>query len=126
MAEDQDKSPEKPRRKHSTRQRGASKQTGRKVKGNAKRAVRSFPWRTLEEALKVPLAIREKNNGNPWATEDVAKASFGVARRNNKFFYAASAARDYGLTVGTRDTEKIELAPLGRDITFAGDETTKR
>ena len=45
---------------------------------------------------------------------------------NAKFFYTASAARDYGLTVGTRDTEKIELAPLGQELTFAGDEPTKR
>lgn len=49
-----------------------------------------------------------------------------MAKSNNKFFYTAQAARDYGLTIGTRDTEKIELAPLGREIFFAGDEETKR
>ena len=49
-----------------------------------------------------------------------------MAKSNNKFFYTAAAARDYGLTVGTRDTEKIELAPLGREIFFAGDEDTKQ
>ena len=47
-------------------------------------------------------------------------------KNNNKFFYTAGAARDYGLTVGTRDTEKIELAPLGREIFFAGDEEAKK
>jgi hypothetical protein len=55
----------------------------------------------------------------------VAQASLGVTRNNNKFFYTAAAARDYGLTVGTRDTDKIELAPLGRETFFAGDEETK-
>lgn len=87
---------------------------------------RPYPNRTLEEALVIPQAIRDKNNGNPWATEDVALASLGVSKTNNKFFYTAAAARDYGLTVGTRDTDKIELGRLGREIVFAGDETTKR
>lgn len=90
------------------------------------RTPRPYPAKTLEEALLIPKAIREQNNGNPWDTEDVAQASLGVAKSNNKFFYTAAAARDYGLTVGTRDTEKIELAPLGRDIFFAPDEDTKK
>lgn len=124
--------------KKSTKRKAAKKKTTRKkatkrkkrkrskAKKSTRRVSRSFPWRTLEEALKIPTAIREKNNGNPWATEDVAQASLGVVKSNNKFFYVASSARDYGLTVGTRDTEKIELAPLGREITFAGDEPTRR
>jgi len=80
------------------------------------RSPRPYPARTLEEALAIPQAIREQNNGNPWDTEMVAQASLSVKRNNNKFFYTAAAARDYGLTIGTRDTEKIELAPLGRDL----------
>jgi len=95
---------------------------GTKSKGTFQKKARPFPWRTLEEALKIPYAIREKNNGKPWATEDVAQASMGIAKTNNKFYYAASAARDYGLTVGTRDTAKIELADRGREIVFAGDD----
>lgn len=90
------------------------------------RAPRPYPAKTLEEALAIPKAIREQNNGNPWNTEDVAQASLKVAKNNNKFFYTAAAARDYGLTVGTRDTDKIELAPLGREIFFAGDEEVKK
>jgi hypothetical protein len=97
-----------------------------KPAGRRGRSPRPYPAKTLEEALAVPRAIREQNNGNPWDTEDVAQASLGVAKNNNKFFYTAAAARDYGLTIGTRDTEKIELAPLGRDIFFAGDEETKQ
>ena len=55
---------------------------------------RPYPARTLEEALVIPQAIREKNNGNPWATDDVAQASLGVSKSSNKFFYTAAAARD--------------------------------
>src|SRR5437879_6301594 len=65
------------------------------------RAQRPFPARTLEEALAVPGAIRHKNNGNDWDSEQVAKAAAGVTKANNKFFYLAAAARDYGLTVGS-------------------------
>lgn len=94
--------------------------------GHRTRSPRSYPAKTLEEALIIPQAIRVHNNGNPWNTEDVAQASLGVAKSNNKFFYTAAAARDYGLTVGTRDTEKIELATLGRQIVFAGDEDARQ
>lgn len=41
-------------------------------------------------------------------------------------FYTAAASRDYGLTTGSRDTDKIELTDLGRKLTFAGDEAEKR
>lgn len=92
----------------------------------AARKSRPYPPKSLEDALAIPRAIREQNNGNPWDTNDVAQAALGVKKNNNKFFYTTAAARDYGLTVGTRDTEKIELAPLGRDIFFAPDEATKR
>jgi hypothetical protein len=94
--------------------------------GVAKKSTRPYPSKTLEEALKIPQAIREKNNGNPWAVEDVALAAYGIKPSNNKFFYLAAAARDYGLTIGTRYTEKIELAQLGREIVFAGDEVTRQ
>src|SRR5262249_51430514 len=94
--------------------------------GRRGRSPRPYPAKTLEETLVIPQAIRVQNNGNPWDTEDVAQASLRVARNNNKFFYTAAAARDYGLTIGTRDTDKIELAPLGREIFFASDEETKK
>lgn len=92
----------------------------------AGRTQRPFPARTLEEALSVPKAIREKNNGNEWDSNQVAKAAANLTRMSNKFFYLAAASRDYGLTVGSRDTEKIGLAPVGREIFFAGNEQTKR
>jgi len=84
-----------------------------------------YPARTLEEALAVPKVIREKNNGRPWPTDEVA-AALGFSRSNNKFFYLAAASRDYGLTIGSRDSDTIELADLGTDIFFAADEDTAR
>lgn len=89
------------------------------------RSQRPFPFRPLAEALAVPKSIREKNNGNDWDTSLVAKA-LGVGPRSNNLFYLAAASRDYGLTTGSRDTEKIGLTPIGREIFFAGDEAMKR
>jgi hypothetical protein len=37
----------------------------------------------------------------------------------NAYFYLTAASRDYGLTIGTRDTDAIALADLGRDIVYA-------
>jgi hypothetical protein len=89
--------------------------TEKAVKGRIK-----FPRVTLEEAIKVPMALKEKNGGNPWATEEVAKA-LGISRKTNFFFYLAAGARDYGLTVGSRDSERIQLTALGRDIVYPPD-----
>lgn len=99
-------------KKPPTKESGESKKKGKK-------AQRSFPIVTLEEALKVPRAIRQKNEGHPFDTNLVAKAC-GLSRQNPKFFYLTSASRDYGLTAGTRYVPKIDLTELGRQIVFAG------
>jgi hypothetical protein len=116
----------KPKAKKASKKAASKKKTSDQKPTRKGRTPRPYPAKSLEEALLIPKAIREQNNGNPWDTEDVAQASLGVARSNNKFFYTAAAARDYGLTIGTRDTDKIELAPLGRDIFFAADEEAKK
>mgnify|MGYP001266352040 CR=1 FL=1 len=79
---------------------------------------RSFPRESLNGALQVALKIKELNGGNPWSADDVAKALDMGAKANN-FYYVTAAARDFGLTVGTRGSARIELAPLGREIVYA-------
>jgi hypothetical protein len=37
----------------------------------------------------------------------------------NAWFYLTAASRDYGLTSGTRDTPKVALEELGREIVYA-------
>jgi hypothetical protein len=80
---------------------------------------RPYPRTSLEEALKVPVALKEKNGGNPWTPDQVAKAT-GLSAMSSAFFYMAGAAREYGLTTGGRDSKEIALTPLGRDLVFAG------
>ena len=36
----------------------------------------------------------------------------------NKFFYLTQSSRDYQITIGTRDTEKIELTDIGRKLVY--------
>jgi hypothetical protein len=70
-----------------------------------------FPRATLQKALQIPYAIKDKNGGNPWEPEEVRKA-VGMGQ-GNPWYYLTAASRDYGLTVGTREAEKISLEELG-------------
>ena len=95
----------------------------RMTKGNGKaekasKLTRPYPRVPLEEALKIPLTIKDKNGGNPWPPAEVANA-IGLSPTGNAFFYQTSASQAFGLTKGTRDATKIELEPLGRAIVYA-------
>lgn len=79
---------------------------------------RPFPVEPLEKALKIPSVIKELNGGNPWASAEVA-AAVGLSPNGSPFWYLTASARDYGLTIGTRDTEKIEITSLGKNIVYA-------
>jgi hypothetical protein len=78
---------------------------------------RPFPRRTLEQALRVPTAIKDNNGGNPWPSPQVAKA-LNIGERGGNFFYVTAAAQSYGLTLGTRETAEISLTDLGRQVVY--------
>lgn len=92
-----------------------TKKSRKERKGNG---PRPFPAMPLEQALKVAQVIKEKNGGNPWPPGELAKA-LGLAPKANNMWYITSSARDYGLTEGTRDTDRVELTQLGRSIVYA-------
>lgn len=85
-------------------------------KSKAASIDRPYPRRTLEDALRVPTAIREYNNGNPWPPSEVSKA-LDMGKGSN-FFYLTQASRDFGLTEGTRSAALISLTELGRRAVF--------
>ncbi|HTF97027.1 MAG TPA: hypothetical protein VL995_12895 [Cellvibrio sp.] len=87
----------------------------KKAAGQPK-AKRTFPQHSIEECRKVADTIKQFNAGNPWSPKDIA-ASLQMGMSNN-FFYLTAAARDYGITIGTRDTDKIELSELGRKLVY--------
>ncbi len=113
---------------HQGSSKGKRPQKDRRWKVRPKReaasakADRPFPRVSLEEALRVPVAMKEKNAGNPWSPEDIAKV-LKVGAKGGQFFYLTAGARDYGLTVGTRDTDRIALTDLGRSAVYPANPT---
>lgn len=87
---------------------------------------RPYPQKTLEDALRIPRLIKEKNGGKPWATADLADALGYTNLRTPAFLQLTRSARDFGLTLGTHTTEEIELTDLGRDIVYPDDEQKER
>ncbi|MDR4484951.1 MAG: hypothetical protein R3B95_17390 [Nitrospirales bacterium] len=99
----------------------AKKQNSARERAITQRKARvrwPFPRATLQEALKLPYAIKDHNGGNPWEPDEVRKA-IGVGTGGNAYFYLTAASRDYGMTLGTNTAEKIALTDLGRDIVYA-------
>lgn len=111
-----------PKKKSSRRKRakGAKKNPG----AGSRFERRPYPRATLEDALTVAYALKDKNGGNPWSPDDLANA-LGVAKSNNRFFYNTASARDFGLTTGSRDTDTIGLTELGRELVYAPSSQTE-
>jgi hypothetical protein len=108
-------------KKKKPRKRRAKGKVANKPKTDAEKKQRvtwPFPRATLEEALKIPFALKEKNGGNPWEPNEVRKA-IGAGTGGNTYFYLTAASRDYGLTTGTSTAAKIALTDLGRDLVYA-------
>jgi hypothetical protein len=89
-----------------------------KAKKAPAKARRTYPSATIAAALQIAQKIKELNGGNPWTPADIASA-IGVGAKSPNFYYLTAAARDFGLTTGTRDTETIALEELGRSIVYA-------
>ncbi|MGO9244618.1 MAG: hypothetical protein ACLP0A_09740 [Verrucomicrobiia bacterium] len=82
-----------------------------------KSGVRPFPRVPLQDALKVAMAIKEKNSGNPWPPSEVAKA-VGMSPKTPNFFYLIAGSRDYGLTEGSIQAPQISLTDLGKEVAY--------
>lgn len=96
------------------------KRKTKKKKASRKSAsvTRPYPRVTLEEAIQLPNALKEKNGGNPWPPEELG-AALGISFKTPRFFYIAAASRDFGLTEGSRDSKQISLTQLGRDLVYS-------
>lgn len=71
----------------------------------------------MEQALRVPRTLRDKNGGQPWSASEVA-AALSLGPKSGNFFYLTSAAKQYGLTEGTSQTAEIALTDLGRRAVY--------
>jgi hypothetical protein len=81
-----------------------------------KKDKRDFPQYSIEESRKILDAIKEFNAGNPWSPAEIASAL--KMGKGANFFYLTAAARDYGLTIGTRETSKIEIGEIGKKFAY--------
>lgn len=89
-----------------------------KTRKRTVKPIKKFPSHSIEEALKIPTLIKENNGGNPWATEQLARA-LNMKKGGNNFYYLTASSRDYGFTNGTRETVNVELNDLGRKYVYA-------
>jgi len=74
-----------------------------------------FPKHSLKAALRVPLALEEKNSGNPMPPTDVAIA-IEKSPGSSDFRMLLSSSIKYGLSTGSYNQSKIALTSLARDI----------
>ena len=74
-----------------------------------------FPKHPLKTALRVPLALEEKNSGNPMPPTDVAIA-IDKSPGSSDFRMLLSSSIKYGLSTGSYNQSKIALTALARDI----------
>lgn len=102
------------------RKRRSVTRKAKKQGGSGGGPRRPFPSVTLMKALPVAQKIKELNGGNPWSPDSIATA-LEVGPKSPKFYYITAAARDFGLTTGTRDSATIALTDLGRSIVYAPD-----
>jgi hypothetical protein len=104
--------PIKARRKRKAKPKPRNKSTGRP------KAPRPYPKVPLAKALEIAQKIKELNGGEPWTPAQVAKA-IGMGSRSPDFYYVTAASRDFGLTIGTRETATVSLTDLGREVAYA-------
>ncbi|MFA6058238.1 MAG: hypothetical protein WC756_08555 [Taibaiella sp.] len=112
----------KANKKKASAKRAAPKKNSLKkvdTKSNQKgsKPKRTYPIITVEKCLVIAQKLKEKNGGNPWASNEVRKA-IGIGD-TTKFFYISQASRDFGFTVGTRDSFEISLTDFGRSVVYA-------
>lgn len=109
----------KPAAKKAAASRGPGGKSAARKTAAAATVERPFPRRPLEEAIRVPVALKEQYGGNARPPDDVAQALGYPSRSSSSFFYQAAASRDFGLTTGGRDSTEIALDDRGRRYAYA-------
>lgn len=103
--------------KSRNKQKQSSKKTTSQPKSRSgKGAPWSFPKNTLEEAIRIPKQIEEKNAGNPIPASVLAKA-VGFKKSNDwRFLDLLRSSNQYGLVSGAGANATVRMEKLGQDI----------
>jgi hypothetical protein len=118
-----------PAKKAGAKKAGAKKAGAKKAgakKAAGARIERPYPRRSLEDAVRVPVALREQYGGNGRPPDEVAVVLGYPSAASSAFFYQASASRDFGLTTGGRDASEIALDDRGRRYAYAESDQVER
>lgn len=91
----------------------------RQKPGKNRLSQRPYPRVPLSKTLSIPLAIKEKNGGNPWPAEQLAKV-VGLSPKNVDFYYLLLSSQKFGLTSGTKTNGEVSLTELGRQLVYSG------
>lgn len=82
----------------------------------SKRQPWTFPKNPLEEAIRVPMQIEEKNAGNPMQAIVLAKAVGYHKSSDWRFLELLRSANQYGLVSGAGANATVRMEKLGQDI----------
>lgn len=83
---------------------------------NAKGKPWTFPKNSLEDAIRIPKEIEEKNAGNPMPAQTLALAVGFRLSNDWRFLDLLRSANQYGLVSGVGSSATIGLASLGQDV----------
>lgn len=98
------------------KKRKTKKSTPLRPSTTGKGQVWTFPKQPVEEAIKVPKQIEEKNAGNPMPASVLAKA-VGFRQSNDwRFLELLRSANQYGLVSGAGANATVRVEKLGQDI----------
>jgi hypothetical protein len=76
----------------------------------------TFPKNSLEDAIKIPKSIEEKNAGNPMKADMLAKAVGFRQPQDWRFLDILRSANQYGLVSGSGAGATVSLEKIGQDI----------
>src|SRR5262249_41200084 len=76
----------------------------------------TFPKNSLEDAIKIPKAIEEKNGGNPMRADMLAKAVGYKQPQDWRFLDLLRSANQYGLVSGSGASATVSLEKIGQDV----------
>jgi hypothetical protein len=107
---------ERTAKKASTKKKKRSKHPR---KDNPSSGNRPYPRIPLEKVIAVAKAIKEKNGGNSWPAQEIAKV-LEVSAKGVGFAYSLFSSKKFGLTEGTSANSQVSLTDLGRELVYSG------
>jgi hypothetical protein len=110
-------------RKNSSPENGNA--TGR-TKAVAPVKLWTFPKNSLEDAIKIPKAIEEKNGGNPMRAEMLAKAVGFRQPQDWRFLELLRSSNQYGLVSGSGASATVSLEKVGQDVVAPSSPTQRQ